>query len=30
MARKRQFGAGNDDGGAVVSPHRIECNADLV
>ena len=30
MARKRQFGAGNNDGGAVVSPHRIKCNTDLL
>ena len=30
MARQRQLGAGDDHGGAVVSPHRIESNADLV
>ena len=30
MALQRQFRTGNDHGGAVVSPHRIERNADLV
>ncbi len=30
MARQRQFRSGNDHGGAMVSPHRIEGNADLV
>ena len=30
VARQRELRAGNDHGRAMVSPHRIERNADLV
>ncbi len=30
VPRQRQIGAGNDHSGTLVSPHRVESNADLV